>query len=319
MPEQQHTTEKEPYIGSVRFFKNLLLLLVIVLIAIPTVAAVCLYRSGRDTKEQLRLLQEGDTAQARYSTEEMSAEAGPETSADEVDDPLSYQQLYPDFYAEEPAPAQVTRENTMYLTFDDGPSDLTPEFLQVLEEKDVKATFFVVGKTDETSKERYRQIVAAGHTLGMHSYSHDYKKIYQSVERFLDDYYQLFTLLKEETGVKPSVFRFPGGSINSYNVGVYQEIIAEMVRRGFRFFDWSLSAEDAAKLSPTAAAICDGILTRAEGRSRGIVLMHDSYHCKTTLEALPRLIDGLREKGYTLEPLDRSVTGISFAYADCLD
>ena len=54
-------------------------------------------------------------------------------------------------------------------------------------------------------------------------------------------------------------------------------------------------------------------------RSRGIVLMHDSYHCKTTLEALPRLIDGLREKGYALEPLDRSVTGISFAYADCLD
>ena len=249
----------------------------------------------------------------------MGAEAGPETSADEVDDPLSYQQLYPDFYVEGPAPALENRENTMYLTFDDGPSDLTPEFLQVLEEKDVKATFFVVGKTDETSKERYRQIVAAGHTLGMHSYSHDYKKIYQSVESFLDDYYQLFTLLKEETGVKPSVFRFPGGSINSYNMGVYQEIIAEMVRRGFRFFDWSLSAEDAAKRSPTAAAICDGILTRAEGRSRGIVLMHDSYHCKTTLEALPRLIDGLREKGYALEPLDRSVTGISFAYADCLD
>ena len=216
------------------------------------------------------------------------------------------------------APSQLRR--CIALTFDDGPSPrCTPRLLDGLQELGARATFFVVGKTDETSKERYRQIVAAGHTLGMHSYSHDYKKIYQSVESFLDDYYQLFTLLKEETGVKPSVFRFPGGSINSYNVGVYQEIIAEMVRRGFRFFDWSLSAEDAAKRSPSAAAICDGILTRAEGRSRGIVLMHDSYHCKTTLEALPRLIDGLREKGYALEPLDRSVTGISFAYADCLD
>ena len=138
MPEQEHTTEKKPYIGSVRFFKNLLLLLVIVLITIPTVAAVCLYHSGRDVKEQLRLLQERDTAQARYSTDEMSAEASPAAPAGEVNDPLSYQQLYPDFYAEEPAPAQVTRENTMYLTFDDGPSDLTPEFLQVLEEKDVR-------------------------------------------------------------------------------------------------------------------------------------------------------------------------------------
>ena len=78
-------------------------------LAIPTVAAVCLYRSGRDTKEQLRLLQERDTAQARYSTDEMSAE---------VDDPLSYQQLYPDFYVEGPAPALENRENTMYLTFD---------------------------------------------------------------------------------------------------------------------------------------------------------------------------------------------------------
>ena len=101
MPEQEHTTEKEPYIGSVRFFKNLILLLVIVLITIPTAAAVCLYHSGRDVKEQLRLLQEGDTAQARYSTDEMSGE---------VNAPLSYQKLYPDFYAEEPAPAQVTRE-----------------------------------------------------------------------------------------------------------------------------------------------------------------------------------------------------------------
>ena len=101
MPEQEHTTEKEPYIGSVRFFKNLLLLLVIVLITIPTAAAVCLYHSGRDVKEQLRLLQEGDTAQARYSTDEMSGE---------VNAPLSYQQLYPDFYAEEPVPAQVTRK-----------------------------------------------------------------------------------------------------------------------------------------------------------------------------------------------------------------
>ena len=125
------------------------------------------------------------------------------------------------------------------------------------------------------------------------------------MEAFLEDYYQLFTLLRDQVGVTPTVFRFPGGSLNGHNRGVYQEIIAEMLRRGFVYYDWNLSAEDALGVSPTKEEILRSVLDSAAGKSRGIVLMHDSAHCVTTVETLPEMIDGLREQGFQLRPLDR--------------
>ena len=148
----------------------------------------------------------------------------------------------------------------------------------------------------------------------MHSYSHDYEKIYTSVEDFLDDFYKLFVILRDEAGVIPTVFRFPGGSLNNYNQGVYKEIIAEMLRRGFRYYDWNLSAEDAAKKSPSASTIVEGITSYSAQKKHGVVLMHDSAHCKTTVEALPALIDTLREQGFDFAPLDRTVRQVSFHY-----
>ena len=109
----------------------------------------------------------------------------------------------------------------------------------------MKATFFVVGGDTEKQRQWMRDIVEDGHTLGMHSYTHDYYKIYASVEAFLDDYYKLFTNIKEATGQTPTIFRFPGGSVNSYDYPVYREIVAEMLRRGFVFYDWNLSSGDA--------------------------------------------------------------------------
>ena len=159
-----------------------------------------------------------------------------------------------------------------------------------------------------------KEIVAEGHTLGMHSYSHQYQKIYASVEAFLEDYYQLFTLIRDQVGVTPTVFRFPGGSLNGYNPGVYEEIIAEMLRRGFVYYDWNLSAQDAAGVSPSEEEILRSVVDAAAGRSRAIVLMHDSDHCKTTVAALGDVIDGLREQGFRFDRLDRSVRPIIFGY-----
>ena len=210
--------------------------------------------------------------------------------------------------------ASTAQPRQVALTFDDGPSDRTDEVLKILDEKGVKATFFVIGREDETSIQRIKKAAAAGHTIGMHSYSHDYEKIYTSVEDFLDDFYKLFVILRDEAGVTPTVFRFPGGSLNNYNQGVYKEIIAEMLRRGFRYYDWNLSAEDAAKKSPSASTIVEGITSYSAQKKHGVVLMHDSAHCKTTVEALPALIDTLREQGFDFAPLDRTVRQVSFHY-----
>lgn len=292
------------YFGSVRFFKNLILLAVIVMIAVPTGFAIHL-------NTQLQLLN-SDISQ--------DAEADPSQAVDEeqgfyAESP--YADLYPDFYAPQEVSATVRESKVIYLTFDDGPSARTEEILNILAEKNVKATFFIVGFQDESKKATLQRIVEEGHTVAMHSYSHDYAKIYASVENYLDDMYQIFSLIKETTGVTPTLFRFPGGSINGYNHGVYQELISEMLRRGFVPYDWNISSSDAAsnRLVP-AETLVNNVINGAVKVQRGVVLMHDSAPKTTTVQALGPMIDRLQEQGFELKALTPEVMPVLFSYKE---
>ncbi|WP_369284114.1 polysaccharide deacetylase family protein [Oscillibacter sp. GMB15532] len=320
-------TKREPYFGSVRFFKNMILAAVIVAIAIPSALAVSFWRSGQTTlaevegqKEALSAsLAELQTQYDQMAEEKLAQEriwAG--SVADRVvkSDPLYYQELYPDFYVTEPLGPAVQDDGTMYLTFDDGPSSNTPLLLTVLRNKNVKATFFVVGGGTEKQRQWMRDIVSEGHTLAMHSYTHRYHEIYASVEAFLDDFYKQFTAIKEATGQAPTIFRFPGGSVNAYNYPVYREIVAEMLRRGFVFYDWNLSSGDASSNYISPKKITSNILDNAPAFSRGIVLMHDAPSKDSTVESLAGVIDGLRDQGFTLAPLSREVRPMLFNYTD---
>jgi len=325
--EYPAAAKKESYFGSVKFFKNMILLAVVIAVAVPTVLAVTFWRHGRTTAETL----EGQRAalsntltdlQVQYN--QLAADKRAEETiwggsvASQVvqAQPLDYQKLYPDFYVNTPVGATVQDTGTMYLTFDDGPSSNTPLLLSILRSKHVKATFFVVGGDTEKQRQWMRDIVEDGHTLGMHSYTHDYYKIYASVEAFLDDYYKLFTNIKEATGQTPTIFRFPGGSVNSYDYPVYREIVAEMLRRGFVFYDWNLSSGDASSNYMSPKQITANILDHASDFSRGIVLFHDAPSKDSTVEALAGVIDGLREQGFTFAPLTRQVRPILFNYTD---
>lgn len=227
---------------------------------------------------------------------------------------LSYQLLYPDFYApERTETAQIQSEGVIYLTFDDGPSQNTDKVLKILQEKDVKATFFVTGRSDEVSAQRLRAIVEQGHTLGMHSYTHDYDTIYASVEAFLADMYRVFNMIREATGVTPTVFRFPGGSINGYNSGIYQELTAEMLRRGFVPYDWNMSAQDATAKPLSVETVIQNVMSSAGGQSFGIVLMHDSSARKTTVQALSTIIDRFRAMGFQFDRLQPEVKPVLFS------
>lgn len=224
-----------------------------------------------------------------------------------------YTTLFPDLYAPEWTGETVTGGRVCCLTFDDGPSANTDRVLEVLDRYGVKATFFVVGKTGAADQERMRKIVAGGHTIAMHSWSHDYKKVYASVETFLEEYDQLYHWIHEVTGVYPSVFRFPGGSINGYDRGVYQEIIAEMTRRGFVYFDWNASAQDAT-VHPRPASDIAADCLRGVGRDLVVVLSHDSAARGTTVDALPAIIKGYQAAGYTFSPLHPGVTPVTMGY-----
>lgn len=225
-----------------------------------------------------------------------------------------YTALYPDFYAPEWEGQRVDGGRVCCLTFDDGPSPNTDRLLEVLDRYGVKATFFVVGAGKSAAdQERMRKIVAGGHTLAMHSWSHDYKKIYASVEGFLEDYYKLYQYLHEVTGEYPRLFRFPGGSINGYDRGVYQEIIAEMTRRGFVYYDWNASAQDAT-VRPRAAWEISADCLRGVGRDLVVVLAHDSAARGTTVDALPAVIEGYRDAGYTFLALHPGVRPVTMGY-----
>ncbi|MEE1313834.1 MAG: polysaccharide deacetylase family protein [Lachnospiraceae bacterium] len=184
-----------------------------------------------------------------------------------------------------------------YLTFDDGPSESTDEILDTLKEKNVKATFFVVGKEGKLSEERYKRIVEEGHTLGMHSYSHDYNTIYHSVSDFSADIKKLDEYLYGITGIHPNVFRFPGGSSNSI-VADIKPYIQWIEDQGYEYYDWNALSGDALSFTMSPETLNENILKDVHGQSPVIILMHDLAEASHTVEALPDLIDLLREKGY---------------------
>ncbi len=264
-------------------------------------------RSALDSADKEREALAAQLEEARTKIEELS-----QTPRFDPDGP-AYQQLYPDFYAPQPLDASQAPARVIYLTFDDGPSVQTGRVLEILARENIKATFFVVGRSGAASPDTLRAMVKAGHTVGMHSWSHEYKTIYASVEAFLEDMYKVFTLIRDETGVTPTFFRFPGGSTNSYDYGIYQDIVAEMLRRGFVPCDWNMSAQDATKTPLAPEQIVANILS-AGNVARGVVLMHDSKPRATTVEALPALIAALRERGYTFAPLTPEVKPTLFNY-----
>ena len=220
----------------------------------------------------------------------------------------SYQKLYPDFYAPQPYQATGSASKTIYLTFDDGPSERTDEILDILKQEGIKATFFVLHYKDTAaSHARMQRIVAEGHTLGFHSYTHKYEVIYASVEAYLEDAYKIFNEIKEATGVTPTVFRCPGGSKNGYNKATRSAILAEMERRGFVCHDWNLSVEDSVKPYKDAATMTDFVMSYLGNKTKGVMLLHDAAGRKETVKALPEIIRRLRDKGFSFAPLTPDV------------
>ena len=300
-----------------RFNRYLLLAVAILVISVPTVIAVMLGVRMHEIKRE----DEGQIEQLRQQNRELTDKL--ERLEDwqrngfclDADCP-KYQSLYPDFYAPQDLDATVVNEKTAYLTFDERPSDNTDIILQTLQEENVKATFFVVGNSGEKNLARMRRMVQEGHTIGMHSYSHVYSEIYGSVEAYLDDMYRVFKLIRDTTGVTPSCFRFPGGSLNAYNAAVHKEIMAEMLRRGFVPFDWNVSSEDASGEEYSPEQLAQNVVKGIYGCKRGIILMHDGAQKKNTARAVRQIIRDVRSEGYSFEALDYQVKPILFCYKE---
>ena len=196
----------------------------------------------------------------------------------------------------------VTRKRA-YLTFDDGPSDQTGEILDILKEYDIKATFFVIGR-NERYYPMYKRIVEEGHTLAIHSYSHEYSTIYASYDNFVNDVEELRKLLYDVTGVDCRYYRFPGGSSNRVTQVPVNDLIDYLDSAGLTYFDWNALNNDAVIAGQTPDQLVKNILKDALNYDDTIILMHDLDCCHETVESLPSLIEQLEEHGYEILPID---------------
>lgn len=204
----------------------------------------------------------------------------------------------------------------VYLTFDDGPSENTAAILDILDAYDVKATFFVAGREDEESQELYRRIVEEGHTLGMHSYENKYSMIYQSQDAFEEDYRKLKDYLYEVTGTECRYYRFPGGSSNKISNVPMSDLIQFLNTEGIVYYDWNVSAGDAASVAYTADEMVENVTEDVVKYKTSVVLLHDADDKSTTVEALGPLIEALREMGAELLPIDEDTQVIQSVKAD---
>lgn len=204
----------------------------------------------------------------------------------------------------------------VYLTFDDGPSENTAKILDILKERNIKATFFVIGQEDDESKELYRRIVAEGHTLGMHSFSHKYDAIYKSRESFAEDMLHLQSYLKEVTGVAPTLIRFPGGSSNGVSNVDIKELIRYVREQGWTYFDWNVASGDATSQVYTPDELVANVMNDVVKYDTSVVLMHDSSAKGSTVDALVPMIDQLQAIGAELLPIDENTKPIQHIKAE---
>jgi len=196
----------------------------------------------------------------------------------------------------------------VYLTFDDGPASYTDEILDVLKKYNVKATFFV---TNQFSSYQYvmKREYEEGHTVAVHTYSHNYKKIYSSVEDYLLDFDNINQIIFEQTGEYSNLFRFPGGSSNTiskFNRGIMTELDKKTKELDYIYFDWNVDSMDTSEKDPNK--IANNVLKGIEENEKSIVLLHDIK--KANIESVDKIISQGLEKGYTFLPLDEN----SFVY-----
>ena len=203
----------------------------------------------------------------------------------------------------------ATSQPVVYLTFDDGPSRLTQQYLDILKKHDIPATFFLIGQQVEEMPEERE--LKEGHEVGVHTYTHESCDIYQSCEAYYEDVHKVKDLLEEKFRYRPKLWRFPWGSANCYIRSYKEEIVERLHEEKMEFADWNVSAEDSVG-HPGVESILANVKKDAFRVQDPVVLMHDSGSNRATLDSLEAVITMFEEKGYRFQTLSQRKTCCHF-------
>lgn len=192
-----------------------------------------------------------------------------------------------------------------YLTFDDGPNGNTSEILNILKQKNVKATFFMLGSSIISHKEEAKRISEEGHALGVHSLTHNFKTVYASPESFLHEMNSANNLLFETTGKKTFLMRAPYGS-KPYMKQEYRDLVTSW---GYRIWDWNVDSRDSINKYTTPDEVYNNVVNQVAGKEKVVILFHDREH---TVKALGNIIDYLQSNGYKVNKINDKMTPMNF-------
>lgn len=328
------------YFGSVRFFKDLIIVCIATIIAVSIGLAVFFgvkYASLKNDYEENvakpvinNIAEEEKEEEVKKSLDEIYDEMKKQGYSDdeilefiEKENPKSfdkyvsalkavrnapaYTKLFPDLYVDAPKKNGIS-DKTIYLTFDDGPAENTWSILSILRKHNVKATFFMCAVETEQDIAIVKQCIAEGHTVGIHSASHDYETIYKDVDSFLLDMKNTSDGIYKATGVKPDIMRFAGGSVNAYNEKISKELCEEVERRGYTYFDWNVSGQDASN-NATWTSVYNNILNGVGERNNAIVLLHNR---DVSVYVTEDIIIALKNRGYSFDKLTNETTPSQF-------
>lgn len=200
--------------------------------------------------------------------------------------------------------SENSTKNKIYLTFDDGPSDITVQILDILKEEGVSATFFING-FDSDKNYIVQRIVNEGHTIAIHGMSHSYKDIYSSEDAYMENINSLQDQIYDVTGIQTWITRFPGGSSNTiskFNDGIMTRLTKLVIEEGYHYFDWNIDSGDAAS-AYISSIVYDNVVTKLNHDRQNVVLMHDSNNKTQTLESLRNIIEYGKNNGYVFDKI----------------
>lgn len=193
-----------------------------------------------------------------------------------------------------------TDKKLVYLTFDDGPSNIvTNKILDILKEQNIKATFFVVGSKIEGREEILKRIYNEGHTIGLHTYTHKYRKIYSSEDTFIEEMDKTAEEVKRVLNIEPRAIRFPSGSKKHLSYS----LLEKLHERNYTIYDWNLSLSDGIDYNTPANKLYEEATAKCINPNRIFLLAHCDQPNRNTCDALPNIIKHYKDLGYEFEAI----------------
>ncbi len=302
-------TEQQLRRKRINTYKRIIVIIILTLIILPTVLCVVLFCRVNSLNREIKEMKASGIYYQADSQQETDEEETTPYVEDEEETTPPDNKTNTNVVVETTAPedekslvAQALDEGrkVVYLTFDDGPGANTSNLLDVLDKYNVKATFFVNGFTGY--EEQLNRMLDEGFSLGMHTYTHDYSVVYGSMEGFKSEVTQIQDYLEDATGVKPFLFRFPGGSSNTVTQIPIASCITYLKQQNITYFDWNVSSGDGDD-GLTSDKVYNNVMKGIKSNDVSVVLMHDSTARMTTYEAVPRIIESLQAMDALILPI----------------